>query len=319
MTRVVDVGMTVGDPAVVAYVDSTTSSGDDTGLLVVAVVVAIFAVWGMIATYRSMKRRVEIEAIARKAGLEYAESDPFNCTRIQFPLFTKGDGRSAENVLWRDHEGGQSFRAFDYWYYDEHEDDYGRTSKTYHRFSCALAYMGSSWPELTVVKEGLAEKAFSALGVGDIDFESEEFNRTFAVRCLDRRFATAFLDARMIDLLVGTKGELSFALKGRWLLIWRKPVPARLVPGLVALAEKVVATIPRVVWELYPSTFRNEDGTVLPAEDHGLFSKLEPSVLSVFHEQAAENARREPEVEYDLDGHPLPKAEEDPWGDGRKV
>jgi hypothetical protein len=299
----------------VAYVDSTTSSGDDTGLLIVAIGVAIFAVWGMVAGYRSYKRRIEIEAVARKAGLQYAETDPFQCTRIRFPLFSKGDGRGADNVLWRDHADGTSYRAFDYWFYDEHEDQYGRVSKTYHRYSCAMAYMGSSWPELTIVKEGLTEKAFSALGVGDIDFESEEFNRTFAVRCLDRKFATACLDARMIDLLVSTKGELSFALKGRWLLIWRKPVPARLVPGLVALAEKVVATIPRVVWELYPSTFRNDDGTVLPPEDEGLFSRLEPSVASVFREQLAEEAAREPKVEYDLDGHPIQPVEEDPWGD----
>lgn len=319
MTRVVDLRMTLGDAAIVAFVDSTSSSGDDTSLVIFAVVTAVFSIWGMIAGYRSMKRRAEIEEVARRAGLQYSESDPFNCPRVGFSLFTKGDGRGAENVLWRDHPDGQSFRAFDYWFYDEHEDQYGRTSKSYHRYSCAMAYMGSSWPELTIVKEGLAEKALSALGEADIDFESEEFNRTFAVRCADRRFATAFLDARMIDLLVGTKGELSFVLKGRWLLIWRKPVPARLVPGLVAVAEKLVATIPRVVWELYPSDFRNDDGTVMPAEDQGLFSKLEPSVQSVFREQLAESARREPEVEYDLDGHPLPKVEEDPWGEGRKV
>jgi hypothetical protein len=298
---------------------SERSDGDYTTFVIFGIIAVIVSIAGTIVGYRAMKRRVELEAIAAKAGLQYSESDPFGCTRVAFPLFRKGDGRGAENVVWRDHEDGRSFRAFDFWFYDESEDQYGRTSRSYHRYSCALAYMGSSWPELVITKEGLLEKAYSALGSGDIDFESEEFNRTFAVRCDDRRFASAFIDARMIELLLTTKGELSFALRGRWLLVWRKPVPARLVPGMLVLAERFVEAIPRVVWDLYPSTFTKDDGTVLPAEDLGVLGNLDPSVLEVMRAEEAEKGARDPKVEYDLDGKPLPQAEEDPWGDGRAL
>ena len=154
----------------------------------------------------------------------------------------------------------------------------------------------------------------SAVAGGDIDFESEEFNRLFAVRCEDRRFANALIDPRMIEVLLATKGELSFSFRGRWLLIWRKQVPAVQLPGMLAIAERVVESIPKVVWDLYPSSFANPDGTVLPPGD-AFLGNLEPSVIEAQREMAREEAERD-QIEYDLDGHPLPKAHQDPWGDG---
>jgi hypothetical protein len=50
---------------------------------------------------------------AVESGLSYSAADPFSCTRVAFPLFRKGDGRSAENVMWR--EGAElASRAFDF-------------------------------------------------------------------------------------------------------------------------------------------------------------------------------------------------------------
>jgi hypothetical protein len=302
---------------VLTFATSTSNDYDPRVMLVIGLVVAAVAIYRLLQTGRSLHRELDIQEIAAKAGLHYAETDPFDGTRVAFDLFTKGDGRGAENVLWRDAgDDGRSFRAFDYWYYEETQDRSSGTSKTYHRFSCAMAYIGSSFPDLTVMKEGLLAKAMSAAAGGDIDFESEEFNRMFAVQCDDRRFASALIDPRMIDVLLSTKGELTFSFRGRWLLIWRKQVPAKLLPGLLAVAERVVATIPKVVWDLYPSAFANPDGTVVPADDAVLLGKLEPSVIEAQREMEAEKADAD-RVEYDLDGHLLPTAHEDPWGDGR--
>ena len=90
------------------------------------------------ATLRA-KRRQEAAEIAVRAGLEFAASDPFDCTRVGFGLFTKGDGREATNVMWRDDADGHAYRVFDYAYYVEHKDQYGRVTKTYHPSSCAMA------------------------------------------------------------------------------------------------------------------------------------------------------------------------------------
>jgi hypothetical protein len=285
----------------------------------------IVAIGGIAATIRA-KRDREIPGIAAKAGLKYSDADPFDCTRVKFHLFSKGDGCSAEHVMWRESPNGHQFRTFDFEYYDEYKGEGGRLERAYHRSSCAMALVGSSWPEITIVREGVFEKLLNALAGGDIDFESEEFNRLFAVRCLDRRFASALIDAQMLDFLMSTKGELNFELKGRWLLVWTAPVHPRLMPGLLRVAEEFVAHIPPVVWDLYPSNFVDADGNPLPPGDDPLSRVSEYALTHVsdpldpFADLARspyEALERHDGVEYDLDGHPLPKAHEDPWGTGR--
>src|SRR5438067_655349 len=139
----------------------------------------VVAAISVLASTRRATRARDIGVIAARAGLEYSATDPFDCTRVRFHLFTKGDGRGAENVLWHEPGDGHVYRVFDYWYYDEHHDQYGRTTKTYDRSSCAMALVGSAWPDISIVREGLVDKVISALSGGDIDFESEEFIRTF--------------------------------------------------------------------------------------------------------------------------------------------
>jgi hypothetical protein len=229
--------------------------------------------------------------------------------------------------MWREPGDGHVYRVFDYWFYNEHRDQYGRTTKSYDRFTCAMALVGSSWPDIEIVPEGLMDKMASVIGGGDIDLESEEFNRLFAVRCADRRFASALVDPQMLDFLLSTRGELNFQLKGRWLLVWTDPIKAALMPGLLGFAEQFVARIPPVVWELYPSSFVDEDGTPLAPGDGPLERMQTELAVSKLHEESDtfnviahspfEPLERTDGVEYDLDGKPLPKVNEDPWGQGR--
>jgi len=295
-----------------------------------AVYVVAFLVVAGISVVASMRRAMrarDVSVIATRAGLEYSAIDPFDCTRVSFRLFTKGDGRGAENVMWQEPGDGHVYRVFDYWYYDEHHDQYGRTTKTYDRSSCAMALVGSSWPDISIVREGLVDKVMSAIGGGDIDFESEEFNRTFAVRCGDRRFASALIDARMLEFLLSTHGALNFELKGRWLLVWTDPVKPSLMPGLLHVAGRFVENIPAVVWELFPSDFVDAEGRPLPPGDDPIDRMKTELELSEHHNDddpfevlgrsPFEALERTDGVEYDLDGHPLPKVKEDPWGHGR--
>jgi len=285
--------------------------------------------FGLVAAALRAKRNLQMPELAAKAGLQFSASDPFDCTRVSFDLFRKGDGRGAENVMWREPGDGHVYRVFDYWYYRESTDQYGNVSKTYHRCACALALVGSSWPDITICREGVFEKVISAIGGGDIDFESEEFNRLFAVHCTDRKFASALIDPQMLEFLLGTRGELSFEIKGRWLLVWTDPVKATFMPGLLRVAEEFVERIPPVVWELYPSTFVNEHGKPLPPGDDPVDRMRTELELAQFREandrdpfdvlarSPFEALERTDGVEYDLDGHPLPKVKEDPWGTGR--
>jgi hypothetical protein len=298
--------------------------------VVFLLVFAVISAAGTIAALLRAKRAAQIGEIATRAGLHYAYDDPFDCARVSFTLFTRGDGRGAENVMWRDSDDGHVFRVFDFWYYDEYKGEGGRVEKIFHRSSCAMALVGSSWPDITVVREGLIDKVITKIAADDIDFESEEFNRLFAVRCRDRRFASALLDAQMLDLLLTTKGELNFELKGRWLLIWTDPISPKLMPGLLGVAEKFVAHIPAVVWELYPSTFVDADGKPLPPGDDPVDRmraelelaehrrEHEHDPFEVLERSPFEALERHDGVEFDLDGHRLPNVAEDPWGAGHE-
>lgn len=287
----------------------------------------VIAVGGIVAALRA-KRQLEMPDIASAAGLHFSMTDPFDCSRVKFTLFSRGDGGAAENVMWREADDGHVYRAFDYDYYDEHRGQNGQIERTHHHFSCAMALVGSSWPEIQIVREGVINKLLNAASGGelDIDVESEEFNRMFAVHCADRRFATALIDAQMIDFLLSTKGELNFELKGRWLLVWTTRIDPVLMPGLLAIGEKFVARIPRVVWELYPSSFVDASGRPLPPADdeltrltHDLADAQRHDPDVPFEELARspyEALERHDGVEFDLDGHRMPDVKEDPWGPG---
>jgi hypothetical protein len=270
------------------------------------------------------RRRLTAEEVAAQAGLQFSFEDPFDCTRVAFELFRRGDGRGAENVMWRDGDDGSQVRAFDYWYYVEHRDRYGRVSKSYEYFTCATTLVGGSWPPLAIHREGLLDKMADAVTGSDIDFESEQFNRTFTVTCEDRRFATTMIDARMMELLLSTRGELAYELRGRWLLVYAKRVPVTLMPAMLGVCDEFVERIPKVVWDLYPSAFVDKDNKPLPTgeelllmndlltvddehHDHDPHEVLSHSPYDALHVDGR--------PEYDLDGHVVVSKPENPWND----
>jgi hypothetical protein len=277
-----------------------------------------------IAGYLSAKRKGEMVEVARRNGLEYSDNDPFNCTRVAFPLFRRGEGRHAEHVMWREAPTGP-VRGFDYSCWWEHRAQDGSTSRRYQHFTCALAFTNGSWPDLSVHREGLLDRMVDTLGDTDIDFESEEFNRTFVVRCRDRRFATALIDPQMMATMLATRGRLSFDFKGRWLLVWCDRVKPRYVPPIMRVAETLAGRIPPVVRELYPSTLVDGEGKALPPVDHlAPDIALDPDldVDRPFETRGGSpfetifKALEDDGIEYDLDGKQLPEREENPWGNG---
>jgi hypothetical protein len=289
------------------------------GFLFVAAVCVVLGV-ALIQWLLRQRRREDLASVAARHGLQHSHLDPFGCTRVAFPLFRKGDGRVAENVVWRDRTDGLQIRGFDFSYYTESQDNAGNVVRSYKHFSCVMAQVDGAWPEVSITREGILEKTLDLVGFGDIELESDEFNRRFALRSPDRRFAVTFVDARMIDFLLSTNAQFAFFVKGRWVLIVSDPVSPELVPALMGVGDAFVEHIPRVVYELWPSPFRDDQGRPLPAGD-------EAYGLAI---AAAEEAERDPWTvlrsgrfhalehddgpEYDLDGNVVDPDPEDPWG-----
>lgn len=212
----------------------------------------VLAVAGGVALSLHLKarRRNEFRHFASQFGLEYAPQDPFGLVALPFRLFTRGDGRGVENVLWGEWQG-QPLRACDYWYYEERTDSEGRRQRTYRRFNCAILEVPAAFPGLSVSPEGVLSRLADALGFRDIEFESEAFNRRYQVSAGDRRFAYEILDARMLHWLLSLSGRVSFEVVGKWILAYQGRVrPAALVP-LIGAAAGFRARIPRVALGLY--------------------------------------------------------------------
>lgn len=206
-------------------------------------------VW--ISWYLKEKRRKELALAAAQLGLSFAPIDPFDCLGYPFALLRRGDGRGVENVLWGTWQG-MPVRAFDYWYYEERGDSEGRRTRTYHRFSCAVTEIQAACSPLRLDRENLLTRLADHLALRDIEFEWEEFNRAFNVSASDRRFASDFVDARMMAWLLSVPAEFSFEASGRWLLCSSKRRgPFDLVP-LLGTLQGFRDRVPRVVFELYP-------------------------------------------------------------------
>jgi len=197
------------------------------------------------------RRRAAFVEIARQLHLTYSEEDPFGLLGYPFGLFHKGDGRRIEHVLhgpWQEVD----VVAFDYWYYDESTDSKGSTSRTYHRFDCALLPMPADCPRLIIDRENVFTRLADALSFHDIQFESEEFNRDFTVNCEVPKFANDLIDARMMQWLQGTGSGHAYEVVGNRVLVAGSKIDPLAFTELLGVARDFVQHVPKVVPSLYP-------------------------------------------------------------------
>lgn len=106
-------------------------------------------------------------------------------------------------------------------------------------------------PPLAVGPERLLRSVAPALGLPDVDLESEAFNRTYRVLARDRRYAVTMLPPRTAEMLLGTE-PFAWRIEESVLLSWDESLadPA----GLPLRIEQVTAIVrhaPAFVWEQY--------------------------------------------------------------------
>jgi hypothetical protein len=219
----------------------------------------VFLLIGLIAIggwafsrYLRQQRISALGAMARQLGLDFSAEDTKGCLGFPFALLSRGDGRGTENVMWGTWQG-IPLTEFDYWFYEESTDSNGRTSRSYSRFSCAVTEIDAACSHLTLARENLLSRLADHMGLHDIEFESDAFNRAFNVKARDRKFANDLVDARMMQWLLGVDGRFQFEVAGSWILVFaRRMRPPELVP-LLGTAQQFREHVPRVVLELYPA------------------------------------------------------------------
>jgi hypothetical protein len=232
-------------------------------LLALALICSGLVVAAVLSARGRARRRLSLIRLARAAGLEYAATDVFSDEWQPFKLFSRGTVRGIRNVVFGEVKGIE-VRAFDYWY---ERGDESRTSALRSswsggsalsawlgrtkRFTCAIAGLPSSCPNLIVEPKGLTGRVADAV-FPDVPLESEAFDRRFRVRSEDPRFAISFLTPQVMEVLLALPRGSSFSVAEDRLLIWGPQRRPAAVVGLALEAARLGKRIPPVLSSLYP-------------------------------------------------------------------
>jgi hypothetical protein len=222
-------------------------------LLIVVLVVGIAVAGGAAyQKYRNRQARIRaLMALAQRVGFDFSLVDSDRVVDMPFSLFSKGEKRGVELVLTGEHSG-LPMRLFDYWYYDETTDSHGNRSRTYHRFTCGMITIPAACPRLRLGHENFMTRLGGHLGMQDVVFEYNDFNRRFRVKCDDQKFAFSLLDGQMMQWLLDADTFDSVEVDGPWVLLAGPKIdPARWLE-LGSWLEQFHRQIPTVVYSTYP-------------------------------------------------------------------
>ncbi|HET7482076.1 MAG TPA: hypothetical protein VFK89_04375 [Actinomycetota bacterium] len=197
------------------------------------------------------RRRRAIIGFADTHSMDFSVYDIFDLvSRNDFPLFRTGDGRACENVVHGRWKNVECYEA-DFWYYTEYSSDSRRRTRRYTRFQIVVVPIEAYLPQLTVTRESMLARAAGHIGLGDINFESEEFNRQFAIKASDRAYAFKLIDARMIQWLLFLGTSFSFETSGQALLLYTRRSRPQEIGKLLEAGRQTLERIPRLIWEEY--------------------------------------------------------------------
>ncbi|WP_350280340.1 hypothetical protein [Kribbella sp. HUAS MG21] len=201
--------------------------------------------------YRAKKRRELFAGFAAAQGWSYVPADNALAGQWAGTPFRTGDNRRAKNVLTGAFNGHRMV-AFDYSYQTHSTDSKGRRRTTTHHYGVVVLQLPGALPHLEVTHEGIFGGAVAnAFGFRDLQFESDQFNRSFRVKADDERFGHAVVTPRMMELLLA-RGEIGWRLEGNSLVGWDKGAhDPNEVMNRLALLQQILENVPPYVWRDY--------------------------------------------------------------------
>jgi len=212
---------------------------------------ALVLLVGYLGYVAAKKRREAFAAAAAQRGWTYTARDDSWAERFDGAPFGQGHGREVRNILQGTHDG-RSFVAFDYVYRTTETSTGANGQMTSHEdshdYSIVAVSTRTVLPHLRVTPEGMFGRLVGRMTGRDIELESEVFNRAFTVHCEDRKFATDFLNPRMMEYLLTLprmawdlrNGTLMFASPGQH--------SVEQVGGMLVAIDGILDRVPDFVW-----------------------------------------------------------------------
>jgi hypothetical protein len=218
-----------------------------TPALFVLLVVGVFGVIAYVGYAQAKRRRELLQQFAAGNGWTWTPRDDSWVQRFPGTPFGDGDSRQAKNVMQGSFRG-RAMVAFDYSYVTRSTDSQGRSQSQTHRYAFCTLGLPAWVPKLELLPEGVFGRLGTALGMQDIELESEDFNRRYRVRCDTPKFAYDVLPPRTMEALL-TRPALHLRFAGTDALCWEpgSHSPVELLARLDALSA-VLDGIPEFVW-----------------------------------------------------------------------
>jgi len=115
--------------------------------------------------------------------------------------FGEGFGPDVDNLLIGS-RNGVDWYLFDYSYKTESRDSEGRSTTSTHSFGVVAVRVPVALPGLSLTPENVFHRIGQKLGLGELNFELEEFNRRYFIRSGDQKLAYDLLHPQTIDFLM---------------------------------------------------------------------------------------------------------------------
>lgn len=210
-------------------------------LVLVALGAGAWLLWHL-----EQQQRARYRAFARERGWTYTPRDDALVRRFRGEPFGRGTGRRATSVL-RGQYAGRAAVVFDYRFVTRSSNGQQTTTQT-HRFTVVALQLPAALPRLELTPENALTRLGGALGLADLELESEDFNRRYRVRSDDRRLAYDVLHPRTIEQLLALP-TLNLRLDGADAVLWERGTTSLPeVPARLAVLSQLLDGIPSYVW-----------------------------------------------------------------------
>jgi hypothetical protein len=207
--------------------------------------------WAFSVRHGMTKRRRALQAFADVHGMTYQQyAGTLGALGQRFRLLHRGDMRLFMNVLAGNWDGIPVVVA-DYWYGSGPATPTStrrrRIKGSSQHLSLAVLGVNAHCSHVAIDRQSMPITVAQHLGLQDIPFESEAFDRLFRVRATDPEFATALVDPRMMAWLLATGGDYGFEVISTSALVYGQFVEAPGIPALLDTAVGFVRHIPVVI------------------------------------------------------------------------
>ena len=216
-------------------------------LLLLVLALAVAGALAYLSYQAEQKRRRLLQGYAMSQGWTYTAADDSWADRFPGEPFDRGDHRQARNILAGPYRG-RDMVAFDYSFQTHSTDSKGHRSTTTHRYAVCALRLPTALPALELSPESLLTRFAGALGLDDVQLESEDFNRRYRVAARNPKFAYDVLHPRTMQVLLG-RPALHLRLFGVDAVCWEsgRLAPTELLERLTTLGI-LIDGIPSFVW-----------------------------------------------------------------------